>query len=278
MVVIFFFLLSPTSLCLVSAADTPCKDISSDACRLLAAASPNFCTTTSAQVDVYLSVDFVQCIVSETIGDDFIYHYNLGCVDKSYCTSGTDLPHSPPAVGRRAVYKRNLQFGCCDTDLCNNKLPSELTPTTCPSGTHEFKDGQVHVCYYLLKQERNVDDGAKACADTFHGGKLASMPSRAADEFIKSSLGSEFAGDHSGTFIGVFDKEHELSFVDTDRSPQVFFDWRHGQPNDPNVNDPIREPAQDCVRMFPIDREHFTWQDKPCEQLAWTLCSINIHK
>nr|XP_034331667.1 C-type lectin mannose-binding isoform-like [Crassostrea gigas] len=219
-----------------------------------------------------------QCIVSKTIGEDFIYHYNLGCVDKSYCTSGTDLPHSPPAVGRRAVYKRNLQFGCCDTDLCNNKLPSELTPTTCPSGTHEFKDGQVHVCYYLLKQERNVDDGAKACADTFHGGKLASMPSRAADEFIKSSLGSEFAGDHSGTFIGVFDKEHELSFVDTDRSPQVFFDWRHGQPNDPNVNDPIREPAQDCVRMFPIDREHFTWQDKPCEQLAWTLCSINIHK
>uniref|UniRef100_A0A8W8JAF8 C-type lectin domain-containing protein n=1 Tax=Magallana gigas TaxID=29159 RepID=A0A8W8JAF8_MAGGI len=165
---------------------------------------------------------------------------------RQYCTSGTDLPHSPPAVGRRAVYKRNLQFGCCDTDLCNNKLPSELTPTTCPSGTHEFKDGQVHVCYYLLKQERNADDGAKACADTFHGGKLAYIPSRAADEFIKSSLGSEFAGDHSGTFIGVFDKEHELSFVDTDGSPQVFFDLRHGQPNDPNVNDPIREPAQDC--------------------------------
>lgn len=46
---------------------------------------------------------------------------------RQYCTSGTDLPHSPPAVGRRAVYKRNLQFGCCDTDLCNNKLPSELT-------------------------------------------------------------------------------------------------------------------------------------------------------
>lgn len=101
---------------------------------------------------------------------------------------------------------------------------------------------------------------------------------------MKSHIGKKIfvicfhRGDHSGTFIGVFDKEHELSFVDTDGSPQVFFDWRHGQPNDPNVNDPIREPAQDCVRMFPIDREHFTWQDKPCEQLAWTLCSINIHK
>ena len=28
-------------------------------------------------------VYFQECIVSETIGDDFIYHYNLGCVDKS---------------------------------------------------------------------------------------------------------------------------------------------------------------------------------------------------
>lgn len=46
--------------------------------------------------------------------------------NRQFCSSGTDLPHSPPAVGRRAVYKRNLQFGCCDTDLCNNKLPSEL--------------------------------------------------------------------------------------------------------------------------------------------------------
>ncbi|XP_078316743.1 uncharacterized protein LOC111103847 isoform X1 [Crassostrea virginica] len=291
----------------VTAAAGSCSDISTDACRLLVAASPNFCTTPSAQTECPAFCGLCtrtcyhcnevndpstcttsvncgvgkECIVSETIGDDFIYHYNLGCVDKSYCTSGTDLPHpgsGSSVVGKRSPSKRNLQYGCCDADLCNNKMPAELTPTTCPTGTQEFKDGLVHVCYFLLKQERNADDGAKACANQFRGGNLAYIPSRAADNFIKSSFGSEFSGDHSGTFIGVFDKEHELSFVDTDGSPQIFFDWRHGQPNDPNVNDPNREPAQDCVRMFPIDGEHYTWQDKPCEQLAWSLCSINIHK
>uniref|UniRef100_A0A8W8JAI4 C-type lectin domain-containing protein n=1 Tax=Magallana gigas TaxID=29159 RepID=A0A8W8JAI4_MAGGI len=269
-----------SALCLALSADTPCKDISTDACRLLVAASPNFCTTSSAQVECpsFCGLCSRTCYQCHEVDDPKTCTTSINCGVGKYCTSGTDLPHSPPAVGRRAVYKRNLQFGCCDTDLCNNKLPSELTPTTCPTGTHEFKDGQVHVCYFLLKQERNADDGAKACADTFHGGKLAYIPSRAADDFIKSSIGSEFRGDNSGTFIGVFDKEHELSFVDTDGSPQVFFDWRHGQPNDPNVNDPIREPAQDCVIMYPNDREHFTWQDRPCEVLAWTLCSINIHK
>ncbi|XP_062594561.1 uncharacterized protein LOC134255978 [Saccostrea cucullata] len=222
-----------------------------------------------------------ECIVSETIGDDFTYHFNVGCVEKSVCTSGSDLPHpssGPDIVGKRTVMKRNLEFACCDSDLCNNKMPSEFQPTSCPSGTHEFRDGLVHLCYFILKQDRNADDGARACATQFKGGKLAYIPSDAADNFIKLTLKGDFSGDHSGAFIGVFDKQQELSFVDTDGAPQKFFDWRHGQPNDPNVNDPHREPAQDCVRMFPIDGEHFSWQDKPCEQLAWTLCSINIHK
>ncbi|XP_061176561.1 mannose-binding protein C-like isoform X2 [Saccostrea echinata] len=289
------------------AADSTCADISTDACRLLVHAAPNFCSTLSGQTDCPAFCGLCsrrcyqchevnnpadcstsvtcgvgkECIVSETIGDDFTYHFNVGCVEKSVCTSGSDLPHpssAPGIVGKRAVLKRNLEFACCDSDLCNNKLPSALQPTSCPSGTHEFRDGSVHLCYFVLKQERNADDGARACATAFKGGKLAYIPSDAADNFIKLTFKGDFSGDHSGAFIGVFDKEHELSFVDTDGSPQTFFDWRHGQPNDPNVNDPHREPAQDCVRMFPVDGEHFTWQDKPCEQLGWALCSINIHK
>ena len=80
-----------------------------------------------------------------------------------------------------------------------------------------------------------------------------------------------------GVWIGVFDKDHESSFVDTDGEPQKYFNWRHDQPNDPDRNDP-HDPAQDCVRSFPHDHEKFSWQDKPCEQDGLAACSINIHK
>lgn len=130
--------------------------------------------------------------------------------------------------------------------------PSTAAAANC-AGPGEFLDTSELHCYRRAEQELGWSAAQQSCRSW--GGQLASIDSRAEDDFLWAQLQITF-------WIGVSDRVQEGRMLDGVGEPLGFTNWSAGQPDD-------FQGREDCVvKRGPAG----AWNDLPCNSALGYVC------
>ena len=97
----------------------------------------------------------------------------------------------------------------------------------CPSGWHQFNDDQgLRKCFHLSTDQRYHSDAETQCVS--YGGHLASILSRAEQDFIFSAFNSEHSKE---VWVGGVNFDQDDVWEWTDGSTFSFTNWASGEPD-----------------------------------------------
>ncbi|XP_028852888.1 mannose-binding protein C-like [Denticeps clupeoides] len=113
--------------------------------------------------------------------------------------------------------------------------------------------------YASNNQVKTFDLGLKLCRDS--GVKLV-LPKNPEENQALANMVESMA--HPAALISATDKSTEGTFVDSDRKPLTFTNWKSGEPNN-------YKGTEDCTVMDPTG----LWNDIPCESEFLVICEIN---
>ena len=135
----------------------------------------------------------------------------------------------------------------------------EIVQMQCPHGWKLFGAS----CYKFDERSTTWAEADKLCAQ--EGGRLASIHSKAEDDFIKSKVIPRGTG---SAWIGANDIQRERVWKWSDRTPFIYSNWKpRGEPNNLHGN-------QDCATLtwYYRFKIHWYWEDIHCSFRNQFVC------
>ncbi|XP_071511250.1 macrophage mannose receptor 1-like [Diadema antillarum] len=150
----------------------------------------------------------------------------------------------------------------CRTTSTTPPPPVEEHPGYCPEGLEEFDA----YCYYFPPDNVFFEWYSARYECQRLGGDLASIHSKAENEFIREIIQSRFG--FRDVWIGLTRSE-DGGFMNTDNTPVDYVNWANGEPSGD-----WRGSSEDCVEMY--TNNYGTWNNADCFSQASFLCKFDI--